>query len=248
MAPWGGPLHRPLPLTISGGGPWPRLLPFHLNLFFHGVLLPYLLPFLSAPRRDRDHLSNLRYPKEGQDSFCRSLVPATSLEIVWREIVHLITQIVSRGRMPRQELAVEFYESLALVVELLLEFLAFRRAAAPPAVNMVRYPLAYPRRPRLGDPPGHACKVGFAEVRLLDGVPQVFRRPLGPVISNLVPLDAEVNWRPIVTSGCPPGSSGGYKPRWCLPRTSAPDPSHQIWRLVVVAGCVCCVDYIRLLR
>ena len=141
------------------------------------------------------------------------VAPAALPAPVRRELMHPPAQVVSRGRTPRQGLVVTAREGLALVTELLSEFLALRRAVTPPAVDVVHYPLAYPRGPRLGDPSGHVGKVGLAEVSPRDGASQVLRRTFGSVVGNLVPLDAEVNWGSIVTSGGSRNSSGSYTPR-----------------------------------
>ena len=46
-----------------------------------------------------------------------------------RELVHLSAQVVSRRRVPRQELVIAARESFAFMAELLSELWAFRRAA-----------------------------------------------------------------------------------------------------------------------
>ena len=94
--------------------------------------------------------------------------------------------------MPRQVLVVAAREGPAFVAKLLSELCAFRGAVAPPAVDMIHYPLAHPRGPCLSDPPGHVGEAGLAEVSPRDGVPLVLRRPFGPLVGNLVPFDAEV--------------------------------------------------------
>ena len=51
---------------------------------------------------------------------------------VRRKLVHLPAQVVTRGRMPRQELIVTAREGFALMAKLLSEFLAFWRAGRWP--------------------------------------------------------------------------------------------------------------------
>ena len=73
------------------------------------------------------------------------VVAAAPPATVRRELVHPATQLVSRGRMPQQELVVVAREGLAFLTELLSELLAFWRAVATPAVDVVHYPPADPR-------------------------------------------------------------------------------------------------------
>ena len=166
--PWRRPPLAPPFFSISGGGPWPPLLPFHLYLG------PFFFLSSPVPRWDSDHLPYPRFTEEGQNRFGRSFVleeqghpgsswvfPPTAfphffpelLDLgppsrtvheemvaglplvlttppapVRRELVHPPTQVIPRGRVPRQELVVAAREGLALMTELLSELQTFRRA------------------------------------------------------------------------------------------------------------------------
>ena len=54
---------------------------------------------------------------------------------VRRELVHLPAQVISRYRVPRQELIEAAREGLAFMAELLSELWALRRAVAPPGLT-----------------------------------------------------------------------------------------------------------------
>ena len=90
--------------------------------------------------------------------------------------------------MPRQELVVAAREGLALVTELLAELLAFGRAIAPTAANVVRYPPAHPRCPSFRDRSGHVREARFAEVSPRDRIPLTFRRLSCPLVRYLIPF------------------------------------------------------------